>query len=92
LHTAKCRFLLVTRGNLGMALFGAVCGAGDTVAAVFAAGLAAGYTALDGMGLANAASGVVVLEHGTAVCRIDALEAALVAPSGSRDATGAAGR
>jgi D-glycero-beta-D-manno-heptose-7-phosphate kinase len=96
LGSARCRFLLVTRGNLGMALFGEglpedgvvvealgtgaitdACGAGDTAAAVFTLALAARYTAPDAMYLANAASGVVVLEHGTAVCTIDALEIAL---------------
>ncbi len=96
LGSARCRFLLVTRGNLGMALFGEdlpedgvvvdawgtgaitdVCGAGDTAAAVFALALAARYTAAEAMYLANAASGVVVLEHGAAVCTIGALETAL---------------
>lgn len=79
--------LLVTRGNLGMALFGAsapehgcavdasgegevtdVCGAGDTSAAVFTLALAAGCDAPRAMALANAAAGVVVMEHGTATC------------------------
>ncbi|HKS52779.1 MAG TPA: PfkB family carbohydrate kinase [Pseudonocardiaceae bacterium] len=96
LDSSGCRFLLVTRGNLGMALFGAglpadglvveawgtnaitdVCGAGDTAAAVFALALAAGCPAVEAMYLANAASGVVVLEHGAAVCTIDALHNAL---------------
>jgi bifunctional ADP-heptose synthase (sugar kinase/adenylyltransferase) len=54
-----------------------VCGAGDTAAAVFTLALAARYTAPEAMYLANAASGVVVLEHGTAVCTIGALEIAL---------------
>lgn len=92
--------LLVTRGNHGMALFGAgapaggawvgasgagnvtdVTGAGDTAAAVFALALAAGADNLDAMTLANAASGVVVMEHGAAVCTPAALRAALpVAP------------
>lgn len=96
LGSTGCRFLLVTRGNLGMALFGEglpqegvvveawgtnaitdVCGAGDTAAAVFALGLAAQYSAPEAMYLANAASGIVVLEHGAAVCTIGALDAAL---------------
>lgn len=91
-----CRFVLVTRGNLGMALFGEalpregfvvealgtgevtdVCGAGDTAAAVFALALAAKCTALEAMRFANAASGVVVLKHGAAVCSARELEAAL---------------
>ena len=82
-----CRELLVTRGNLGMALFGEgveaggvaveasgqgdvtdVSGAGDTATAVFTLGLAAGLGASEAMTLANAASGVVVMEHGAAVC------------------------
>ncbi|HEX6404887.1 MAG TPA: PfkB family carbohydrate kinase [Pseudonocardiaceae bacterium] len=96
LDHSGCRFLLVTRGNLGMALFGAglpadgvvveawgtsaitdVCGAGDTAAAVFTLALAAGYPAVEAMHIANAASGVVVLEHGAAVCTIGALDKAL---------------
>lgn len=100
LGSARCRFLLVTRGNLGMALFGEglpedgvvveasgtgsitdVCGAGDTAVAVFALALAARYPAPEAMYLANAASGVVVLEHGTAVCTIGALETALASAS-----------
>lgn len=101
LQRSRCRFLLVTRGNLGMALFGEdlpeegvaveasgsgevtdVSGAGDTAAAVFALALAAGLDAPTAMMLANAASGVVVLEHGAAVCRTAELAAALAtAPS-----------
>jgi rfaE bifunctional protein kinase chain/domain len=95
-----CRFLLVTRGNLGMALFGEglpeggivveawgtnaitdVCGAGDTAAAVFVLALAAKYPAPEAMYLANVASGVVVLEHGAAVCSIGALDEALAGAS-----------
>jgi len=91
-----CQFLLVTRGNLGMALFGEglpgdgtvvdawgtneitdVCGAGDTAAAVFALALAAKYPATEAMILANIASGIVVLEHGAAVCPAGALAEAL---------------
>lgn len=93
---ADARHVLVTRGNLGMALFGAklpdegiaveasgtdeitdVCGAGDTAAAVFTLSLAAGLAAQDAMVLANAASGVVVMESGAAVCRVSQLHAAL---------------
>jgi D-glycero-beta-D-manno-heptose-7-phosphate kinase len=100
LSSVGCRFLLVTRGNLGMALFGAglpeggiaveafgtdaivdVCGAGDTAAAVFTLALAAGHPAPEAMHLANVASGVVVLEHGTAVCTVDALQLALAGAS-----------
>jgi rfaE bifunctional protein kinase chain/domain len=92
------RWLLVTRGNLGMALFGEglsdegvaveasgsgevtdVCGAGDTAAAVFALALAAGEAPERAMVLANAASGVVVMEHGAAVCSPAQLAEALAA-------------
>ena len=90
------RWLLVTRGNKGMALFGEGCpergivveasgsgnvtdvtGAGDTAATVFALSLAAGCDGPQAMALANAASGVVVMEHGTAVCTPEQLRAAL---------------
>lgn len=96
LRRARCRWLLVTRGNLGMALFGEglgeggvavdasgsgevtdVSGAGDTAAAVFTLALAAGLAPSDAMVVANAASGVVVMEQGTAVCPRAELEAAL---------------
>ncbi len=96
LRLASCRYVLVTRGSSGMALFGDdlpsegtfvaaagtdqisdVCGAGDTAAAAFAVGLAAGRTAPDAMVLANAAAGVVVLEHGAAACSVEALDGAL---------------
>jgi rfaE bifunctional protein kinase chain/domain len=89
------RWLLVTRGNKGMALFGEGCpaqgvvveasgtgnvtdvtGAGDTAAAVFALSLAAGADAPQAMALANAASGVVVMEQGTATCSTEHLRAA----------------
>lgn len=85
--------LLVTCGNRGMRLVEPdgvfsveasgsgevtdVCGAGDTASAVFALALAAGAEASEAMGLANAASGVVVQETGAAVCPPAALRAAL---------------
>jgi D-beta-D-heptose 7-phosphate kinase/D-beta-D-heptose 1-phosphate adenosyltransferase len=101
LEAARARHLLVTRGNLGMALFGPgldpegvaveasgagdvtdVSGAGDTAAAVFALALAAGMQGPDAMVLANAASGVVVMENGAAVCTPAQLrEALLSAPA-----------
>ena len=56
-----------------------VTGAGDTAAAVFTLALAAGEDALSAMALANAASGVVVMEHGAAVCSPAALQDALPA-------------
>ena len=97
LGVVRCRFLLVTRGNLGMALFGEdlpedgvlvdaagtgddvtdVCGAGDTATAVFTLALAAGHRPADAMNLANAASGVVVLKPGAAVCSASEVESAL---------------
>ena len=77
-----CRFLLITRGSRGMALFepggGAhapvhgtdqvadVTGAGDTVIGTFALALAAGATPLEAMLLADYAGGIVVMKAGTA--------------------------
>ncbi len=97
-------YLLVTRGNLGMALFGAglpeegvaveasgdgevtdVSGAGDTAASVFALALAAGCEPTVAMVLANAASGLVVMENGCAVCSRAELEGVLAtAPAPTR--------
>ena len=96
LEHAQARYLLVTRGNLGMALFGDgidpdgvaveasgtgevtdVSGAGDTAAAAFTLALAAGHAPADAMALANAASGVVVMENGAATCPRAALDDAL---------------
>lgn len=54
-----------------------VSGAGDTAAAAFALGLAAGLEGPRAMRLANAAAGVVVMEHGTAVCPLSKLRSAL---------------
>jgi D-beta-D-heptose 7-phosphate kinase/D-beta-D-heptose 1-phosphate adenosyltransferase len=98
LAKVSMRWLLVTRGNKGMALFGEDCpergvvveasgqgdvtdvtGAGDTAATVFALSLAAKVDAPRAMQLANAASGVVVMEHGTTVCTVDQLRVALSA-------------
>lgn len=75
--------VLMTRGNLGMALFAKdapdthipvcggdeivdVSGAGDTVAAVAALGLAGGATLAQAANLANFAAGLVVMKSGTA--------------------------
>jgi rfaE bifunctional protein kinase chain/domain len=96
LTRSPMRWLLVTRGNKGMALFGEGCpergvtveasgtgnvtdvtGAGDTAATVFALALAAKLDAPLAMQLANAASGVVVMEHGTSVCTTEQLRSAL---------------
>ena len=74
--------VLATRGGQGMSLVSAatvdhlpargqdvfdVSGAGDTVAAVFAAALAAGIDSVDAARLANVAAGIVVGKIGTAV-------------------------
>lgn len=90
-------FLLVTRGNRGMTLFGSdlpesgvsvaasgpidgvdPTGAGDTAAAVFLLGLAAGMSGPEAMRISNAASGVVVMENGTVPCSLSRLRSALV--------------
>src|SRR6185503_9667006 len=78
----RARFVLVTRGSRGMALFddggcaevpvhgtdqvADVTGAGDTVIRTFALALAAGATPLEATLLANYAGGVVVMKRGTA--------------------------
>ncbi|MCZ6598419.1 MAG: PfkB family carbohydrate kinase [Planctomycetota bacterium] len=54
-----------------------VSGAGDTAAAAFTLGIAAGVDGPRAMRLANAASGVVVMESGTAVCTLSKLRSAL---------------
>ncbi|MFT5180502.1 MAG: D-beta-D-heptose 7-phosphate kinase/D-beta-D-heptose 1-phosphate adenosyltransferase [Alphaproteobacteria bacterium] len=79
------RHVLVTRGAEGMSLVSAdgaplhlpalareifdVSGAGDTVVAVLATGLAAGMTIAEAAQLANVAAGLVVAKVGTAVVR-----------------------
>jgi len=93
LERLDARFLLVTRGSRGMALFdrsGAahlpvhgtdqvadVTGAGDTVIGTFALALAAGGTPLEAALLANYAGGVVVMKMGTATLTPSELEAAV---------------
>ncbi|MBV8197051.1 MAG: D-glycero-beta-D-manno-heptose-7-phosphate kinase [Candidatus Eremiobacteraeota bacterium] len=78
----RCRYAVITRGEHGMALFGSdgerlqipsvartvydVSGAGDTVTAVLALGLAGGVPIEATMQLANFAAGVVVEKLGTA--------------------------
>jgi D-beta-D-heptose 7-phosphate kinase/D-beta-D-heptose 1-phosphate adenosyltransferase len=54
-----------------------VSGAGDTVVAVIAAGLAAGLALADAARLANTAAGIVVGRSGTAVAYADDIVAAL---------------
>lgn len=93
-------YVLLTRGADGMTLFGAadvehihtlarevydVSGAGDTVAAVMALGLAAGATASQAAHLANAAAAVVVAHVGTAVVEREALIASLEAIEGEEE-------
>lgn len=85
LRRQGCQHLLVTRGQEGMALFGAdhsecwynsgaravadVTGAGDTVSATLTLALAAGLKVADAAALANLAGGHVVTLPGTAVVR-----------------------
>ena len=54
-----------------------VSGAGDTAVATFVLAMAAGLKIERAMRLANAASGVVVMESGTAVCSLSKLRSAL---------------
>jgi rfaE bifunctional protein kinase chain/domain len=91
----EARFLLVTRGSLGMALFengrvvhvpvhgtsqvADVTGAGDTVIGTFALALAAGAAPLEATLLANYAGGVVVMKMGTATLGPDELRTAVLA-------------
>jgi len=84
--------LLVTRGEQGMTLFTAgephtlptqarevfdVTGAGDTVIAVLAAGIAAGLSAEDAAALANLGAGIVVGKIGVATASRSELSHAL---------------
>jgi rfaE bifunctional protein kinase chain/domain len=82
LERLGCRYVVVTRGEKGMALFGAsgerlhipsvartvydVSGAGDTVIAVLTLALAAGAEIAQAVQLANFAAGAVVEKLGTA--------------------------
>ena len=87
-----CEAVLITRGEAGMALFQGeslvtiptmakevydVTGAGDTVAATLALGLAAGGEVADAASLANHAAGIVVGKVGTASATREELLAAL---------------
>ena len=82
--------LLVTRSEKGMTLVGKksmehfptearevfdVSGAGDTVVAALASGLAAGYTLEEAVTIANNAAGIVVAKIGTAPVELDELRA-----------------
>jgi rfaE bifunctional protein kinase chain/domain len=56
-----------------------VTGAGDTVIAAYALGLAAGMPAFEAASIANHAGGIVVMKRGTAVATIEELENSLAA-------------
>jgi D-beta-D-heptose 7-phosphate kinase/D-beta-D-heptose 1-phosphate adenosyltransferase len=93
LERVHAKAVLITRGPDGMSLFEAdgrithlptvarevydVTGAGDTVVAVVALGLAAGADFPGACVLANHAAGVVIREVGTAVCSPEELLASL---------------
>jgi len=93
LERVHAKAVLITRGPDGMSLFEAdgrithlptvarevydVTGAGDTVVAVVALGLAAGADFPEACVLANHAAGVVIREVGTAVCSPEELLASL---------------
>lgn len=97
-ETCDVRYVLVTRGAEGMSLVSAegaplhlpalareifdVSGAGDTVVAVLATGLAAGMTVGEAAQLANIAAGLVVAKVGTAVVRSAELADAIDAATG----------
>jgi rfaE bifunctional protein kinase chain/domain len=96
------RFLLITRGSLGMALFepgrcahvpvhgttevADVTGAGDTVIGTFSLALAAGASPLEATLLANYAGGVVVMKRGTATLDREELATAVRANPGLLEA------
>jgi D-beta-D-heptose 7-phosphate kinase/D-beta-D-heptose 1-phosphate adenosyltransferase len=87
LDTLKCRYVVITRGEHGMSLFGRdgerlhipsvartvfdVSGAGDTVIAVLSLALSAGAPIELAMQLANYAAGAVVEKLGTATASAD---------------------
>lgn len=87
LDVLKCRYVVITRGEHGMSLFGRggerlhipsvartvfdVSGAGDTVIAVLSLALAAGAPIELAMQLANFAAGAVVEKLGTATASAD---------------------
>ena len=95
LKTLRCRAVLITRGEHGMALFEQdrkpveiptaarqvfdVTGAGDTVIASFALALAAGATLPEAAMLANYAAGIVVGKIGTATVSPEEVLAAIPA-------------
>jgi rfaE bifunctional protein kinase chain/domain len=86
MEMARCSALLITQGASGMTLFRQdqhpmhsaalahqvfdVTGAGDTVVAMLAVGLACGVPMEDAMTLANVAAGIVVAKPGTATASL----------------------
>jgi D-beta-D-heptose 7-phosphate kinase/D-beta-D-heptose 1-phosphate adenosyltransferase len=85
---ARCQGVLITRGEHGMSMLDPagdahypavarevadVTGAGDTVIAALALGLAAGATLAEAAQLANHAAGVVVARFGAATVRPEEL-------------------
>lgn len=95
------RFLVITRGSRGMALFeeggvthvpvhgteevADVTGAGDTVIGTFALALAAGASALEAALLADYAGGIVVMKSGTATLSPAELRSAVIADPRPRE-------
>lgn len=93
LQQLECQAVLITRGEEGMALLEKnqplftiptkarevfdVTGAGDTVVAVLALGLAAGFGYRTSALLANYAAGIVVGKVGTATTTVDELKGTL---------------
>lgn len=87
LELVQCRYVVITRGEHGMSLFGRegerlnvpsvaravfdVSGAGDTVVAVLTLALAAGAPIESALHLANFAAGAVVEKLGTATASAD---------------------
>ena len=98
LEQLRCRYVVITRGEHGMSLFGAkgerldipsvarkvfdVSGAGDTVIAVLSLALAGGAPIERAMQLANFAAGAVVEKLGTATASGDEI-LALIEHGGS---------
>jgi len=101
LSAGICDYLLVTRGKDGMSIVAAdgaalhqpttarqvfdVSGAGDTVVATLALGLAAGGDVAQAAALANHAAGIVVGKRGTATVTTGEMIAALAPADGGAD-------
>lgn len=96
--------LLITRGEHGMTLVRPGCpvfqlpaqarevfdvtGAGDTVCALLACGLAAGLELEDAVTLANVGAGISVGKLGTSVVTLDEIQGALAVPTTPKRASG----